>query len=80
VVAYGLEGKRTLLLWLKDDAFQWYAPAAVEISDATLTVDGTWCGRWYDPWDGRWLGRAVLRGTIAVPSFSRDLALRATRC
>jgi hypothetical protein len=28
VVAYGLRGRKKLLLWLKDDAFQWNAPGA----------------------------------------------------
>jgi hypothetical protein len=80
VVAYGLAGRRTLLLWLKDDAFQWYAPAPVPIADASLTVARRWCGSWYDPWTGTWLGDVKFRDHVPVPPFSRDLALRARRC
>jgi hypothetical protein len=82
VVAYGLRGRKRLLLWLKDDKFQWNAPGAVEIADATLKVDGRWCGQWYDTWTGEWLGRVELRGgaPVPVPPFQRDLALLAGRC
>ncbi len=77
---YGRQGTDTLLVWVKDDAFQWNAPSAIQINDATLTVDGQWCGRWYDPWTGKWLQRVKLHGTVRVPPFSRDLALRAHTC
>jgi hypothetical protein len=80
LVSYGLKGAKTLLLWLKDDAFQWNASQPVEVDDAKLTVGGQWCGRWYDPWSGTWLHRVKLRGTVRVPRFSRDLALRARAC
>jgi hypothetical protein len=80
VVMYALRGDKTLLLWLKDDAFQWNAPHAVPIADATLTVEGQWCGRWYDPWTGKWRNRIKLHGTVPVPPFARDIALRARRC
>jgi hypothetical protein len=73
-------GRATLLLWLKDDAFQWNAPHAVEIADARLNVGGQWCGRWYDPWAGKWLKPVELYGSVTVPPFSRDLALRAVAC
>jgi hypothetical protein len=88
LVARGLQGRRTLLLWLKDDAFQWYAPEPAEIAGATLRLDalprGRWCGAWYDSWAGA-EGEAVrVRGgrpaTLAVPTFSRDLGLRLRRC
>jgi hypothetical protein len=78
--AYGLRGRKRLLLWIKDDAFQWHSPEPVEIADATLEVDGRWCGRWYDPWTGAWLGSVQLRGQVSVPAFARDLALLAGRC
>jgi hypothetical protein len=80
VVAYGLRGRTRLLVWLKDDGFQWNGGDAVEIADATLQVDGRWCGRWYDPWSGTWLDTVKLRGPVPVPPFARDLALLAGRC
>jgi hypothetical protein len=80
VIAYGLRGRRTLLLWLKDDAFQWYSSDALEIGDATLGVQGRWCGRWYDPWAGTWLSDVTFRDQVSVPPFSRDLALLARHC
>ena len=80
VVAYGLRGRKKLLVWLKDDAFQWNAPGAASITDATLQVKGRWCGQWYDPWTGAWLERVELRGAVPVPPFERDLALLAGRC
>jgi hypothetical protein len=58
IVAYGLAGKRTLLLWLKDDAFQWDAPDAVQVSDASLTVAKRWCGRGSIPGRARGSGRS----------------------
>jgi Domain of unknown function (DUF5060)/Cellulase (glycosyl hydrolase family 5) len=80
VVPYGLRGAQTLLLWLKDDGFQWNTPEDQDISGATLEVDGRWCGRWYDTWDGAWLDDVTFDGTVTVPTFRRDLALRARRC
>jgi hypothetical protein len=80
IVAYGLQGRRTLMLWLKDDAFQWYRPDAVQIGDASLSIARRWCGRWYDPWSGTWLGGVTFRDRVDVPSFARDLALFARRC
>jgi hypothetical protein len=80
VTAYGLRGKTRLLLWIKDDAFQWNHHDAVEIADAVVRVDRRWCGQWYDPWTGTWLDRVKLDGPIAVPAFTRDIALLAARC
>jgi hypothetical protein len=80
VVPYGLQGDETLVLWLKDDAFQWNAPQEVDISGATLRIDGSWCGRWYDTWNGEWLDEVTFDGSVAVPTFRRDLALRAREC
>jgi aryl-phospho-beta-D-glucosidase BglC (GH1 family) len=80
VIAYGLAGRRSLLLWLKDDDFQWYSPDAATIADATLAVDGRWCGRWYDPWAGTWGAEVQFRDDVPVPPFSRDLALLAHHC
>jgi hypothetical protein len=80
VRAHGLAGRRTLLVWLKDGAFQHYSPDAVAIDGATLVVPKRWCGRWYDPWAGTWIGDPVVfRDRVPVPPFSRDVALLAHR-
>jgi hypothetical protein len=87
LVARGLQGRRTLLAWLKDDAYQWYAPDPVAVEGATLRLPalprGRWCGSWYDTWagtDGEAVsargGRAV---ELAAPPFTGDLALRLRR-
>jgi hypothetical protein len=90
LVAYGLQGRRRALVWVKDDAFQWYAPTPVRVTDGVLRLDalapGAWCGRWYDTWEGRFLDRVrfeARRGrprALAIPPFERDLALRLKRC
>ena len=87
VVAYGLAGERTWLVWLKDDAFQWFAPESAVVAGATLElagIEGAWCVRFYDTWRGSWGPRtpAVARGgrlALAVPDFAGDLALRLSR-
>ena len=89
LVAYGLQGQGAVLVWLKDDAFQWYAPDAAGIAGALLRLDalpaGAWCGRWYDTWAGRWGPGVRVAGAggpleLSVPPFERDLALRLRRC
>jgi hypothetical protein len=80
VVSYGLRGRKHLVLWLKDDAFQWNSPSPVAIDDVTLLVAGRWCGQWYDPWTGTWLDTVEVSGAVTVPPFTRDLALLAARC
>ena len=87
VVAYGLEGERTGLVWLKDDAFQWHAPESALVTGAVLELrgfEGTWCARFYDTWQGRFGPRMPVRAqggrlVLAVPEFSRDVALRLRR-
>ena len=80
VVPYGLRGDRTLLVWLKDDAFQWNTPNDADVTGATLTVEGRWCGHWYDTWAGKWQRAVTFDGRVAVPTFRRDIALRARPC
>jgi hypothetical protein len=85
---YGLQGRRTVLVWLKDDAHQWYAPDPVAIAGASLRLDGLprgrWCGSWFDTWAGADTASVRVRGgkpvTLAVPTFTGDLALRLRRC
>jgi hypothetical protein len=89
LVAYGLRGPERVLVWLKDDEFQWYAPQSAAIDDAVLRLDdlpaGPWCGRWYDPWAGTWGADVAVTSLggpleVPVPTFSRDLALSLSRC
>jgi hypothetical protein len=87
VLAYGLAGERTWLVWLKDDAFQWSAPESAVVTGATLElrgIEGAWCARFYDTWRGEWGPRTplVARGgrlALAVPDFGGDVALRLRR-
>ena len=88
VVVYGLQGRRTLLAWLKDDAHQWNTPDPVLIAGATLELPalprGRWCGSWYDTWAGADTEPVRVRGgrpaSLPVPAFSGDVALRLRRC
>ena len=87
VVAYGLAGERSVLVWLKDDAFQWFAPQSALVAGATLElrgVEGAWCARFYDTWAGAWGPRLPVRAqggrlVLAVPDFAGDVALRLER-
>jgi hypothetical protein len=87
LVAYGLRGSKTSLLWIKDDMFQAATPQQVEITDAVLHVGSlgqrTWCGRWYDTWAGNAIGRVEIdpkTATLPVPAFTGDVALRLRAC
>jgi hypothetical protein len=87
VVAYGLAGERTWLVWLKDDAFQWFAPESALVAGGVLElsgIEGVWCARFYDTWQGSFGPRFLVRArdgraSLAVPEFSGDLALRLRR-
>jgi hypothetical protein len=87
VVAFGLAGERNVLVWLKDDAFQWYAPQSALVAGATLElrgVEGAWCARFYDTWAGAWGPQLPVRAhggrlVLAVPDFAGDAALRLSR-
>jgi len=89
LVLYGLQGVHRLLLWLKDDAYQWNSSTPVTVADARLRIRnlraGEWCGSWFSTWSGH-KGREVhvdtsrLPETISVPDFTGDIALRLHRC
>jgi hypothetical protein len=89
LVARGQVGRRHALLWLKDDAYQWYAPERVQVNDAVVTLSGLgpgrWCGSWWDTWAGTVTGprvRAVGGAPVPLPAppFTGDVALRLSRC
>ena len=87
VVAHVLSGPATLLAWVRNAAHEYFTPDRSLVEGAVfappLAVDGRWVGEWVDPWSGAILGVVDVQaggpdGTpeLAVPSFSRDVALR----
>jgi hypothetical protein len=89
LVTRGLVGVNRALVWVKDDAYQWYAPARVPIGDGVVTLDGLgvgpWCGSWWDTWAGQETGAPVrVDGgapvALTAPAFTGDVALRLARC
>jgi hypothetical protein len=89
LVGRGLVGDTTVLLWVKDDAYQWTAPARVEIPDGLVALaglrPGAWRGGWWDTWAGAPVGEPVsVTGGAPVllrpPAFTGDVALRLDRC
>ncbi len=86
VVARGLVGTSSVLVWVKDRAYQWTSPVERTSVGATVRVSvppGSWCGRWIDTWTGDRVGRVVdIAGaaSIPVPGFARDVALRLRPC
>jgi hypothetical protein len=87
VVAHGLAGERTWLVWLKDADFQWYAPESAVVAGATLElrgIEGAWCARFYDTWRGEWGPRTPVlarggRRARPGPAVGGDVALRLRR-
>jgi hypothetical protein len=89
LTVHGLVGARRALLWVKDQAYQWYSPARVPIADAALTLDGlapgAWCGAWWDTWAGAEVGAPVRvdggsPARLDAPTFTGDVALRLAPC
>ena len=89
LATYGLTGRTTALLWVKNDQHQWTTPDPSTVADATLVTaglgPGRWCGHWYDTWAGARRGAVQLTGgpvptSLAVPPFRFDLALRLQAC
>jgi hypothetical protein len=87
VVAHVLAGRATLLAWVRNADHEYHRPDRSTVEGGRFTpplaVGGRWVGEWIDPWSGAILGSVdVLAGgphgtpELAVPSFSRDVALR----
>jgi len=84
---FPLRGRRTSLIWVRNDANWWHQPDFTSITGATLTVDGLidgeWRVEWVDPYSGAVTDGGVLsvRGgdtSVALPTFSGELAARMT--
>jgi hypothetical protein len=84
--AKSLVGKRTVLVWVKNAKNQWKSGGdSTVIAGASLTLEGlangAWTLGWLDPYEKIRYGRTqlVVKGgtaTLAVPTFSKDIALR----
>jgi hypothetical protein len=89
LAAWALQGTDVTLAWIKDRDSLWFADGeATPVTGAALTIeglaDGAWRVRWFDPYgeqppieDGGIASGAAV--TLAVPAFTRDLALRLDR-
>ncbi|MGH3691319.1 MAG: DUF5060 domain-containing protein [Acidimicrobiia bacterium] len=88
LVVHGLQGPARVLLWVKDDAYQWKTPERVRVADATVTIDalalGRWCGSWWDTWEGEAGPRVKVEGggtvVVEAPAFVGDVAFRLQPC
>jgi putative intracellular protease/amidase len=88
--AHLLAGRTTVLAWLKNLDHEYYQPDREPVAGGTFVVPlrggGTWWGKWIDPWTGAVVAKPTIvaapgeqAATLAVPAFSRDLALRLER-
>lgn len=91
LTALALRGRDTTLVWIKNDAHQWFHPDGAPVEGASVTIEGLaaagrFSARWLDAYGGQDIDasttvRADASGTItlAAPTFSRDVALRLDR-
>lgn len=90
VRAHVLAGHTKLLAWIKNHDHEFFSPDRGTVAGAQLELPGLppgrWRARWIDTWSGAELGRETLVSddaaaplTLAVPDFSRDVALRIDR-
>jgi hypothetical protein len=93
LAAYALRGTHVVLAWLQNVDHQWLldplpGPDATPVVGATLALtdlaNGAWTARWIDTYTGIDIATdaaQVTDGTItlAVPTFSKDVALRMER-
>ncbi len=82
---YVLRGRRTTLLWARDKENTWETElregkAPEPVREATLdlekTVPGAPAVRIYDPWANRWSEGRLSGGRVALPEFTRSIAVR----
>jgi len=90
VAAHLLAGRTTVLAWVKNLDHEYYQPDRAPVAGGTFVAPlrggGTWWGKWIDPWTGAVVAKSTVTAapgqeavTLAVPTFSRDLALRLAR-
>lgn len=89
--AQALRGRTTVLVWIKNAAHQWWPAASAHpetVAGARLEIEGVdagdWSVRWIDAYGAGEIGAATPvhgngRITLAIPPFSRDIALRLER-
>jgi hypothetical protein len=86
VVAHVLASRTTTVAWIKNRDHEYYAPDRAPVAGARfvppVAAGGVWRGEWIDPWTGATepveyrVGGPSGPGSLAIPTFSRDLALR----
>ena len=83
-----LNGRDTVLVWIRNGADWWHEPDETAISDGTLRLetvrDGRWHVRWFDTRSGRATDAGTIEvtdgtATLSVPLFVKDVALRMER-
>ncbi len=93
LAAYALRGSSVVLAWVQNRAHQWQLyplpgsdPTPVVGATLALTgvADGPWSVRWIDAYGGEDVAQATISVsggavTLAVPVFTRDVALRLER-
>jgi hypothetical protein len=87
LITLALIGRRTVLVWCRDRESDWRTELdegrpASRLTGMSVAVPGVSNRdeiRVYDPWAGRWDEATLTGGRIALPDFSRSVALRVTR-
>lgn len=81
---YGLTGKKTTLLWIRDGAATWKtelvegkAPRRVNAQKIAPDLPKHRAVSFYDPWKNAWQpGRFNADGSLTLPEFSRSLVVK----
>ncbi len=79
---YVLRGRKTVLAWLRDSRNGWESELKNGVKPETLRGVNVNLGikartaRVYDPWTNAWVSRKAIRGTVALPDFSRSIVVR----
>jgi hypothetical protein len=92
LLAAGLRGRTTVLVWIKDRSFRWdEQDSYADVPDVEATAlelrdldDGLYAFERWDPWKGEIVERGEVRAAggkaaIPVPGFRRDVAFRLRR-
>ncbi len=91
VVALGMRGRSTTLLWVRNTSDRWcnelYGSTAVPARDVTVRIPampwGDYRVRTYDTREGKWLAERTVRSdgafTLTIPELVSDIAFRIER-